>query len=107
MAYTRQNPLFQYSPTGTVIGTASLTFAFEQEGGNWVGVCLELGTSAYDADLEEASHQLADAVSLQLNEMERLGYITEYLEERNIRFQPLPTPDMQGQAFVVAGAGNR
>lgn len=62
----------------------SLTFDLEQEGENWTGTCLELGTSAFGDTLEEAKKDLQEAVTLQLDEIERLGFIAEYLEENRV-----------------------
>lgn len=63
-----------------------LTVDFAKEpaeaGEVWTATCLELGTSAYAQSIEEARDQLQEAVQLQLNEVERLGFMEEYLEER-------------------------
>ena len=48
-----------------------LTLDFQEEEGKWVGVCLELGTSAFADTLEELRKEIVDAVTLQLGEMER------------------------------------
>lgn len=107
MAFTTLTSFLRYSREGRLIGTGSLTFTFEKEGNNWVGVCLELGTSAYDSDLDEATKQLNEAVSLQLNELERLGFVDEFLAERNVRVQPVRQQDDSNQGFIVAGAESR
>ena len=39
----------------TMVG---LTMRYEREDDRWVGVCEELGTSTYDADLETVLHEL-------------------------------------------------
>ena len=62
----------------------SLTFDLEKEGEQWTGTCLELGTSTFGDTLDEAKKELQDAVTLQLDEMERLGFISEYLEENRV-----------------------
>ena len=48
-----------------------LTFEYREEAGSWVGVCAELGTSAFSDNLEQAKLELREAVELQLNELER------------------------------------
>lgn len=62
----------------------SLTLDLEKEGDYWTGTCLELGTSTFGDTIEEARQELQEAVKLQLDEMERLGFITSYLEENRI-----------------------
>lgn len=64
--------------------TLSLKCEYTQEDGQWVGVCIELGTSAFSEELEDAQTELAEAITLQLEEMERLGYAEEYLEDNGI-----------------------
>ena len=63
-----------------------LTYEYQKDtdGEEWVGVCLELGTAASADTLDEVKKQLNDAVWLQLNEIERLGFIEEYLPQNNI-----------------------
>jgi predicted RNase H-like HicB family nuclease len=43
-----------------------LTLDYVQEGGQWVGVCLELGTSTFAESLETVRQELREAVALQL-----------------------------------------
>ena len=62
----------------------TLTYAYTQEAGQWVGVCEELGTSAFSDTLAQAQVELREAIELQLNEVERLGYIREYMVLRNL-----------------------
>jgi len=47
-------------------GYAILTLSFHKEGRVWVGVCNELGTSAYAPKLEQARDQLMEAIHLHL-----------------------------------------
>jgi predicted RNase H-like HicB family nuclease len=60
-----------------------LTFEYSEESGKWVGVCLELGTSAFADTLEQVREELREAVELQLNEMERLAHVQDSLEENH------------------------
>ena len=48
-------------------GYAVLTCSFHKEGRTWVGVCNELGTSAYAPRLEQARDQLLEAILLHLD----------------------------------------
>ena len=66
-----------------------VTFEFSQEEGHWVGLCLELGTSAFACSLEQTRLELQEAVELQLNEMEGLTDISGYLLENHVRVIPI------------------
>ena len=61
-----------------------LTFEYGEEIGKWVGVCLELGTSTFADTLEQVREELQEAVELQLNEMERLAHIQDFLQENHV-----------------------
>ena len=50
-----------------------LTMRYELEGELWVGVCEELGTSTYDADLDTVMHELSELVVHELNALEADG----------------------------------
>ena len=76
---------FERGPSNLVLLTLELT----QEEDVWVGTCLELGTSAYADSIEELRGEIADAIGLQLNEAMRLGFLDDYIEERNVRTLPL------------------
>ncbi len=75
---------------GRPVEMSVLTVEFEQEDGMWIGTCLELGTSTQAQTLEELQSELTDAVDLQLNEMARLGYTSEYLRTQGVRVLPIP-----------------
>ena len=83
----------------------SLTFDLEKEGEQWTATCLELGTSTFGDTLDEAKKELQEAVTLQLDEMERLGFIADYLEENRvsvIRFADAPGPS--DSSFALSSA---
>ena len=86
-----------------------LTLELTQEDDVWVGTCLELGTSAYADTIEELRGEIADAIGLQLNEAMRLGFIDEYIRERNVRTLPLiqlqeaDSPDRESFCQVAVG----
>ena len=67
-----------------------LTLDYQQEAGQWVGVCVELGTAAFADTPEQADLELRAAVELQLNEMERLGHLREYLAAQDVSIIPIP-----------------
>ena len=79
-----------------------LTFEFSQESGQWVGLCLELGTSTFSDTLEQTRLELQEAVELQLNEVERLGFIQDYLSENHVRVVPVDAAT-NASGFAVAG----
>ena len=66
-----------------------LTLDYQQESGQWVGVCVELGTSAFADTPEQADLELREAVELQLSEMERLTHLREYLAVQGVPVIPL------------------
>ena len=80
-----------------------LTFEYGTEADKWVGVCLELGTPAFSDTLEQVREELQEAVELQLNEMERLMQVQDFLQENHVRITAIgvgATPQKAG--FAVA-----
>ena len=65
--------------------------------------CLELGTTTFADTLDELRKEISDAVTLQLDEIERLGFIEEFLRDHSV--QPvLLVPSATGNAkFELAG----
>ena len=80
--------------------TIKLTFAYLQEAGHWVGVCAELGTSAFADTLEQMQTELKDAVELQLNEVERITDVKDYLADNDVAIVPAKQPRQSGFAIV-------
>ncbi len=78
-----------------------LTFDFQEEAGQWVGVCQKLGTAAQSDTLERVREELREAVELQLGEMERLcgaEDFQDYLAENQVRILPItPVEKLIGQ----------
>ncbi len=68
--------------------TFELTFTFQQESGLWVGICTELGTSAFADTFEQMRSELREAVLLQLNEIERIADVREYLADNQVSIVP-------------------
>ena len=77
-----------------------LTFDFSQETDQCVGLCLELGTSTFADTLDQTGLELQDAVELQLNEVERLGFIEDYLVENHISTVSIDAASSSGFAFA-------
>ena len=65
-------------------GYVTLTLSFEQEGSEWVGECLELGTSTFADTLEECQVELQDLVTDHLNVLEEIGERERFFEEWGI-----------------------
>ena len=81
-----------------------VAFEYTQEEGKWVGVCRELGTSTFADTLSELQSELRDAVALQLNEVERLGFVPDYLRDNHVTYIPIgPAAAPSNRGFVVAG----
>ena len=78
-----------------------LTVEFGQEGGQWVGLCQELGTATQADTLTEAEANLREAIDLQLNEMAKITDVREYLIENQVNFGPISMP--QDTGFAIAG----
>ena len=78
----------------------TLTLNYYQDYGQWVGVCDELGTSAFADTWEQMKIELRDAVELQLNGAERLSDIREYLAYNQVVITPIELPRQSGFAVV-------
>jgi predicted RNase H-like HicB family nuclease len=80
-----------------------LNLEYSQEDDKWVGVCAELGTSTFADTLEELRHELREAVQLQLNEVNRLGFVQEFLRDHRVpQIVIRPTDSSQDSGFVLA-----
>ena len=79
----------------------ALTVEFGEEGGQWVGICRELGTATQADTLAEAEAFLREAIDLQLNEMARISDVREYLIENQVNLERVSLP--QDTGFAVAG----
>lgn len=64
--------------------TIELFLNYRTEEGEWVGVCEQLGAAANAATLAETKEILKDLVLLQLNGIEGLTGITDYLAENGV-----------------------
>ena len=77
-----------------------LTLLYYFESGQWVGVCDELGTSAFADGFEQMKTELRDAVVLQLNEMERIADVRDYLIDNQVIIHTVEFPKLAGFAIV-------
>jgi len=75
-------------------GYIILTFRFTKEGDNWVGICEQLGTSAFDKSIEIASEKLRELTGLHLNTLEQIGERERVFRENGIKvFAQKPSND--------------
>ena len=65
-------------------GYVTLTLNFEREGSEWVGTCLELGTSTFAGTLEDCQAELEDLVTDHLDVLEEVGERERFFEEWGI-----------------------
>ena len=79
-----------------------LTAEYQEELGQWAGICFELGTAAQADTLAQVQAELLEAVELQLNETEKLTDIQEYLAENEVRVTRIKPSRQAG--FTVAGS---
>lgn len=69
---------------GVVDHVILLNLEYIEEADRWVGFCAELGTSTYGETLSEAREELRDAVKLQLDEIDKLGYVWDFLQDNHV-----------------------
>ena len=82
-----------------------LTIDLGRDGEAWTGTCLELGTSTFGDTLEEVKTELQEAITLQLDEMERLGFIGEYLAKNRVPIIHFPEAGASDESsFTLASA---
>lgn len=93
--------IFHSDSRGVPDYAITLTCTYSQEGDQWVGICDELGTSAFADTLEQARIETQEAVQLQLNEVERITDVRSYLADNEVTIQPVKQPGQAGFAIAV------
>lgn len=78
----------------------NLTLHYYQEAGQWVGYCEELGTSAFSGDLQQTQAEVREAVELQLNGVDRITDVRDYLADNQVVIQPVKPSRQAGFAIV-------
>jgi predicted RNase H-like HicB family nuclease len=73
-----------------------LTVLFKQEENErWTAECRELGTAAYGKSLQEARHQIEEAIELHLETLEAIGERGRFFKEHGIAtFASAPQRDI-------------
>lgn len=84
-------------------GYVTLTLSFEQEESEWVGTCLELGTSTFADTLEKCQAELQELVSDHLDVLEETGERERFFEEWGIEVH---TSDEIPSEFTIRGSGD-
>ena len=69
------------------IGHLILTLQFEREGKNWVGTCVELGTSTFACNTGRAQQKLRESIVSHLDALEEEGERERFFEEYGIEVQ--------------------
>ena len=95
--------VFHSDAQGSLDFAITLTCTYSQEGDQWVGVCDELGTSAFADTLDQSRAELQEAVQLQLNEVERITDVRAYLADNEVAISPVRQPEQAGFS-VAAGS---
>ncbi len=83
-------------------GYVTLTFSFEKEDEDWVGVCLELGTSTFADTFERCQSELEELVTNHLEVLEDIGERERFFEEWGIRIHADEVP----QEHTIRGSGD-
>ena len=65
-------------------GEVALTAEFELEDGQYVARCVELGTASCGDTVEEAVENIAEAIAVHLNALEKLGQLEEVLRAAGV-----------------------
>ena len=93
--------VFHSDTKGSLDFAVTLTCTYNREGDQWVGVCDELGTSAFADTLDQARIETQEAVQLQLNEVERITDIRGYLADNEVAIRPVQQPEQAGFSVAV------
>ena len=93
--------IFHSDTQGNLDFAITLTCTYTREGDQWVGICDELGTSAFADSLEQTRIETQEAVQLQLNEVERITDILGYLADNEVPTRPVRQPEEAGFAIAV------
>ena len=73
-------------------GYVHLTLRFHVEGTEWVGVCVELGTSTFAQTLAECRNELEELVTDHLEVLGDIGEREQFFAEWGIETHPDPVP---------------
>jgi predicted RNase H-like HicB family nuclease len=72
-----------------------LTFVVEPEAEHLVSRCLELGTTSFGSDIDDALDNLMDATEVYLNTLEDLGECRRVLKEKGVKVYPYQPAELE------------
>ncbi|MDA0988867.1 MAG: hypothetical protein O2783_07065 [Chloroflexi bacterium] len=101
----RENVVVVHVIDGGMSEAIVLTANFHQDGDQWLGEGLELGTATFADTLEDVRKELAAAMILQVNEMNRLGFADEFLADHGVQQLPIPHVHSGESSGSYVGAG--
>ncbi len=78
-----------------VVGYIVLTGVVEEEDGQFVSLCRELGTASCGDSPSEALENLGDAIDVHWRALDEVGELENTLRQRNIHLDASP-PDLDG-----------
>ena len=84
--------------------TIELFLDYRMDDGEWVGVCEELGVAANADTLDGAKGILRDLVLLQLNGIEELTNLYDYLAENGVAIMEPDSSGNQKSSFILTTA---
>ena len=90
------------SLTSGKVGYVTLTGIVEREGDQFSSQCVELGSASCGDTVEEAFHNLIDAVHVHLEGLAESGELPNFLQARGVRVVASPT---KGNLSVKVPAG--
>ena len=76
-------------------GYVHLTLRFHIEGMDWVGVCVELGTSTSAQTLEECRYELEELATDHIEVLEEIGERERFFTELGIETHADPMPPVE------------
>jgi len=84
------------------VGYISLTCKLAQDGEQWTGECIELGTATYGDTEFEVWEELKELITLHLTGLEEEGESERFFKENGITVYPF-TQQPQQQPFTIGG----
>ena len=84
-------------------GYITVTLSFAREGEQWLGECLELGTSTFSESLEQCQEELQELVGEHLAVLEDVGERERFFQDWGIAVHP--TREVPRQ-LTIRGSGD-
>ena len=87
-------------------GYVQLTYRFQKEGADWVGTCVELGTSTFGRSLPRVKRELEEMIVDYLNVLEEDGTRERIFRENNIVVREAPVGEAVYQEVHTLPVGS-